>query len=67
MAAERPRLDRRRGAAVPKQLAGGHALEMGAIKTYNDAIKLAGEVRAEEALIASCRTLFPDLHNIPPA
>jgi bacterioferritin len=32
------------GADVPKQLAGDHALEMGAIKAYNDAIKLAGDV-----------------------
>jgi bacterioferritin len=29
------------GADVAKQLAGDHALEMGAIKAYNDAIKLA--------------------------
>ncbi len=29
------------GADVPKQLAGDHALELGAIKAYNDAIKLA--------------------------
>jgi bacterioferritin len=32
------------GADVPKQLAGDRALEMGAIKAYNDAIRLAGEV-----------------------
>jgi bacterioferritin len=32
------------GPDVPGQLAGDHALEMGAIKAYNDAIKLAGEV-----------------------
>ena len=32
------------GADVPKQLADDHALEMGAIKAYNDAIKLAGDV-----------------------
>lgn len=32
------------GADVPKQLAGDHSLEEGAIKAYNDAIKLAGEV-----------------------
>jgi bacterioferritin len=32
------------GPDVPAQLAGDHALEMGAIKAYNDAIKLAGEV-----------------------
>jgi len=32
------------GADVPKQLAGDHALEMGAIKAYNAAIKQAGEV-----------------------
>jgi bacterioferritin len=32
------------GADVPKQLAGDHALEMGAIKAYNNAIKLAGDV-----------------------
>jgi bacterioferritin len=32
------------GADVPKQLAGDHALEMGAIKAYNAAIKLAGDV-----------------------
>jgi bacterioferritin len=32
------------GADVPKQPAGGHALEMGAIRAYNDAIKLAGDV-----------------------
>ncbi len=31
------------GADVPKQLAGDHALEMGAIKSYNDAIRQAGE------------------------
>jgi bacterioferritin len=33
------------GADVPKQLAGDHGLEMGAIKSYNDAIILAGEVK----------------------
>jgi bacterioferritin len=32
------------GADVPKQLAGDHGLEMGAIKAYNRAIVLAGEV-----------------------
>jgi bacterioferritin len=32
------------GADVPKQLAGDHALEMGAIKAYNAAIKQAGDV-----------------------
>jgi bacterioferritin len=32
------------GADVPKQLAGDHALEMGAIKAYNAGIQLAGEV-----------------------
>jgi bacterioferritin len=32
------------GADVPKQLAGDHGLEMGAIKAYNAAIKQAGEV-----------------------
>jgi bacterioferritin len=32
------------GADASKQLASDHALEMGAIKAYNDAIKLAGEV-----------------------
>lgn len=32
------------GADVPKQLEGDHALEMNAIKSYNDAIKLAGDV-----------------------
>ncbi len=32
------------GADVPKQLAGDHALELGAIKAYNSAIVLAGEV-----------------------
>ncbi len=32
------------GADVPKQLASDLRLEMGAIKAYNDAIKLAGEV-----------------------
>jgi len=31
------------GADVPKQLANDHAAEQGAIKAYNDAIKLAGE------------------------
>jgi bacterioferritin len=33
------------GATVDKQLASDHALEKGAIKSYNDAIMLAGEVR----------------------
>jgi bacterioferritin len=33
------------GADVPKQLAGDRGLEMGAIKSYNDAIVLAGEVK----------------------
>lgn len=33
------------GADVPKQLAGDRGLEMGAIKAYNDAIVLAGEVK----------------------
>jgi len=33
------------GADVPKQLAGDRGLEMGAIKSYNDAIILAGEVK----------------------
>jgi bacterioferritin len=32
------------GADIPAQLAGDHGLEMAAIKAYNDAIKLAGEV-----------------------
>jgi bacterioferritin len=32
------------GADASKQLASDHALELGAIKAYNDAIKLAGEV-----------------------
>lgn len=32
------------GADVPKQLASDHAAEDGAIKAYNEAIKLAGEV-----------------------
>ena len=32
------------GADVSKQLASDHALELGAIKAYNQAIKLAGEV-----------------------
>ena len=32
------------GEDVPKQLAGDRALEMGAIKAYNAAIKLAGDV-----------------------
>jgi len=32
------------GADVPKQLAGDHTLEMGAIKAYNAAIKQAGEL-----------------------
>jgi len=31
------------GADVPRQLAGDHALEMGAIKSYNAAIKQAGD------------------------
>jgi bacterioferritin len=31
------------GADVPRQLTGDHALEMGAIKSYNAAIKQAGE------------------------
>ncbi|MEW6721195.1 MAG: bacterioferritin [Thermodesulfobacteriota bacterium] len=31
------------GADVPKQLAGDHALEMGAVKAYNAAIKQAGD------------------------
>jgi bacterioferritin len=33
------------GADVPKQLAGDHGLEMMAIKAYNEAIVLAGEVK----------------------
>ena len=33
------------GADVPKQLAGDRGLEMGAIKSYNEAIALAGEVK----------------------
>jgi bacterioferritin len=33
------------GADVPKQLAGDRGLEMGAIKSYNEAIVLAGDVR----------------------
>jgi len=33
------------GADVPKQLAGDRGLEMGAIKSYNEAIVLAGEVK----------------------
>jgi bacterioferritin len=33
------------GADVPKQLAGDRGLEMGAIKSYNEAILLAGEVK----------------------
>ena len=33
------------GADVPKQLAGDRALEMGAVKAYNEAIILAGEVK----------------------
>ena len=33
------------GADVPKQLAGDRGLEMGAIKSYNEAIILAGEVK----------------------
>jgi bacterioferritin len=32
------------GADVPRQLAGDHSLETGAIKTYNAAIKQAGDV-----------------------
>ncbi len=32
------------GGEVPEQLGSDHALEMGAIKAYNDAIRLAGEV-----------------------
>jgi bacterioferritin len=32
------------GADASKQLASDHALELGAIKAYNDAIKLAGDV-----------------------
>ena len=33
------------GADVPKQLAGDRGLEMGAVKAYNEAIVLAGEVK----------------------
>ena len=33
------------GADVPKQLAGDRGMEMGAIKSYNEAIILAGEVK----------------------
>jgi len=33
------------GADVPKQLAGDRGLEMGAVKSYNEAIVLAGEVK----------------------
>jgi bacterioferritin len=33
------------GADVPKQLAGDRGLEMGAIKSYNEAIILAGELK----------------------
>jgi bacterioferritin len=33
------------GADIPKQLACDHGLEMGAIKSYNDAIILAGQVK----------------------
>ena len=33
------------GADVPKQLAGDRGLEMGAIKSYNDAIVLAGQAK----------------------
>src|SRR5512136_626195 len=33
------------GADVPKQLAGDRGLEMGAVKSYNEAIILAGEVK----------------------
>lgn len=33
------------GADVPKQLAGDRGLEMGAVKAYNEAIALAGEVK----------------------
>jgi len=33
------------GADVPKQLAGDRGLELGAIKSYNEAIILAGEVK----------------------
>ncbi|HAM33432.1 MAG TPA: bacterioferritin [Deltaproteobacteria bacterium] len=32
------------GGAVPEQLGSDHALEMGAVKAYNDAIRLAGDV-----------------------
>ena len=31
------------GSEVPKQLDNDHSLEMGAIKSYNDAIKFAGD------------------------
>ncbi len=33
------------GAEIPKQLENDHSLEDGAIKSYNDAIKLAGDVK----------------------
>jgi len=33
------------GAEIPKQLANDHSSESGAIKSYNDAIKLAGDVK----------------------
>jgi len=33
------------GADVPKQLAGDRGLEMGAVKAYNEAIVIAGEVK----------------------
>ena len=33
------------GAEIPKQLANDHASESGAIKSYNEAIKLAGDVK----------------------
>jgi bacterioferritin len=33
------------GAEVPKQLANDHAAEMGAVKSYNEVILLAGEVK----------------------
>jgi bacterioferritin len=32
------------GTQVPEQLGSDHALEMGAVKAYNDAIRLAGDV-----------------------
>jgi bacterioferritin len=32
------------GSDVPKQLASDHGLETGAVKSYNEAIKLAGDV-----------------------